>query len=98
MHLPPGFCPIDATIDEVASYRRESRWTTFAKIKNGAYESYMDGRIRKIVFASVIADRERTMAAGRDKKRDVTRAFAKRPRGRPRKPKAEQQAAGAVGE
>jgi hypothetical protein len=67
--LPPDFDPIDATIDEVASWRRESRWTVHKKIREGAYQSYRDGRIRKIVFASVKADRERAMSAALTGKR-----------------------------
>ena len=43
--LPPDFDPIDATVDEVASYRRESRWTVYKKIREGRYESYLDGRV-----------------------------------------------------
>ena len=70
--LPPNFCPLDATIDEVASFRRESRWTVHAKLKNGCYEGYHDGRIHKVIFASVLrrprADhrrgREREEASG----------------------------------
>lgn len=89
--LPPDFCPLDATVDEVASFRREGRWTVFNKICSGVYESYRDGRIRKIVFASVLADRERTIAASRKQPEPepVARAGSdlveKRPRGRPRK-------------
>ena len=82
--LPPDFDPIDATIDEVASWRRESRWTVHKKIREGRYETYLDGRIRKIIFASVKADRERAMSAALTGKR--------RP-GRPRKPRAEAPAA-----
>jgi len=77
--LPPDFDPVDATVDEVAAYRRESRWTVHKKIREGVYRSYLDGRIRKIVFASVMADRERAMSAG---------LTAKRPAGRPRKAEA----------
>ena len=80
LNLPPDFNPIDATIDEVASWRRESRWTVHKKIREGAYQSYRDGRIRKIVFASVMADRERAMSAALTGKR--------RP-GRPPKPPPE---------
>jgi hypothetical protein len=86
--LPPDFCPVDVTVDEVASFRREARWTVFAKIRSGAYESYLDGRIRKIVFASVLADRERAIAesnappdtgkrrVGRPKKQESSSASA----------------------
>jgi hypothetical protein len=76
--LPPDFNPVDAIVDEVASWRRESRWTVHKKIREGAYESYLDGRIRKIIFESVKADRERSLSA--------TLKGGKRQTGRPRKP------------
>ena len=60
--LPPDFDPVDATILEVASWRRESRWTVHRKIREGVYQSYRDGKIRKVIFASVKADRERSIA------------------------------------
>ena len=81
--LPPDFHPVDATVDEVASFRRESRWTVFAKIRSRAYDSYLDGRIRKIVFASVLADRERAIAES-----NAPPDTGKRRPGRPRKPDA----------
>jgi hypothetical protein len=62
MNLPPDFCPLDATREEVASFRRESLTTVNAKVRRGVYESYLDGRIRKIVFASVLRDRDRAIA------------------------------------
>jgi hypothetical protein len=74
--LPADFDPVDATVDEVASYRRESRWTVHKKIRTGVYQSYLDGRIRKVIFASVKADRERAMSPA---------ASPKRRPGRPRK-------------
>jgi hypothetical protein len=55
--LPPGFDPLDATCAEVASYRRESLRTVYEKVQNGTYKSYLDGRIRKILFDSVKVDR-----------------------------------------
>ena len=58
------------------------------KIRDGRYQSYLDGRIRKIIFASVLADRERTIAEAGDKKKPAV----KQPVGRPRKPKPEQSA------
>jgi hypothetical protein len=100
VNLPKDFHPVDATVDEVASFRREGRWTVFNKIRNGAYESYRDGRIRKIVFASVLADRERTIAASRKQPEPepVARAGSdsveKRPKGRPRKSEAATASAG----
>jgi hypothetical protein len=81
--LPPDFNPIDCTVDEVASWRRESRWTTHKKIREGVYESFLDGRIRKIVFASVVADRERAIAASRN-------PTGKRKPGGQRKPRPEE--------
>jgi hypothetical protein len=76
--LPSDFDPLDATIDEVASFRRENRWTVHDKLNKGIYKSYLDGRIRKIIFASVKADRERAMKAEPPPPR-------KRSPGRPRK-------------
>ncbi len=78
--LPPDFDPVGATIEEVAAYRRESRRTVHLKIRQGVYESYRDGRIRKIIFASVKADRERAMSAA---------LTGKRPPGRPRRTQPE---------
>lgn len=77
--LPPDFDPVDATVAEVASYRRESRWTVHKKIRLGIYQSYRDGRIRKIVFSSVLADRERAMGAAAGAKRRVGRPPKPRP-------------------
>jgi hypothetical protein len=74
--LPDNFNPLNATVNEVASWQRESRWTVHKKIREGIYQSYLDGRIRKIIFASVKADRERAMAAPPTNKRKP---------GRPRK-------------
>jgi hypothetical protein len=90
MPLPPGFCPVDATIEEVASFRREGRWTVHQKIRTGVYQSYLDGRIRKIIFASVLADRARTIAEAGGKKKPAVKQPEKRKPGRPRKAKAEQ--------
>ncbi len=71
--LPPGLEPPDLTVDETAAYRRESRWTTHKKIREGVYASYLEGRIRKIVFASVKADRARAIGASKKQKRSVGR-------------------------
>ena len=92
MLLPADFDPIDATVDEVASWRRESRWTVFRKIREGIYASYSDGRIRKVVFASVKADRERALNGAPIGKRAMSAAPTKRPVGRPRKDRAEEHA------
>ena len=88
VNLPDNFHPVDATVDEVASFRREGRWTVFQKIRDGRYESYRDGRIRKVIFASVLADRERTIAAGR-KHPERDEPVVKKPVGRPKRPKPE---------
>jgi hypothetical protein len=77
--LPKDFHPIDCTPEEAASYRRESLRTVYAKIKDGRYESYRESRIRKIIFASVLADRERAIEASR-----TPEASGKRRVGRPR--------------
>jgi hypothetical protein len=84
--LPPDFCPVDATVDEVASFRREGRWMVFKKIREGRYESYLEGRIRKIIFASVLEDRERAIAAS-----NAPPDTGKRRVGRPPKDAAQQQ-------
>jgi hypothetical protein len=86
--LPSGFDPVDATVDEVASYRRESRWTVHQKVRTGVYESYLDGRIRKIVFASVKRDRERVMGAALSP--GGAASTGKRKPGRPRKPRPDE--------
>jgi hypothetical protein len=85
LHLPPDFHPLDATREEVASFRRESLTTVNEKIKDGRYQSYLEGRIRKIVFASVLADRERAITASLKPP-----SPGKRPVGRPRKPRPDQ--------
>ena len=89
-----GFELIDGKVEEVASFRRESIWTVFEKIRDRRYDAYLDGRVRKIIFASVLADRDRAIAAGCDKKSPAAlKALAsrkppeKRRRGRPKKQK-----------
>jgi hypothetical protein len=62
--LPPGLEPPDLFVAEVASWRRESEWIVNKKIRDGVYESYLDGNRRKVVFASVVADRDRAVAKG----------------------------------
>jgi ABC-type glutathione transport system ATPase component len=53
LRIIAGLMPAtSATVNEVASWQRESRWTVFKKIREGVYQSYLDGRIRKIIFAS----------------------------------------------
>ena len=84
--LPPGLQPPDLTVAETAAYRRESVWTTFQKIRTGIYASFLDGRIRIVVFSSVVADRERAMTGA-----TAPPATTKRRRGRPRKPRPEEE-------
>ena len=62
--LPPNFDPVDASVQEVMAYRRESYSTVRRKLRLELYESYLDGDRRMIIFASVKADRERSIAKG----------------------------------
>lgn len=84
--LPPDFCPAICTFDEACSYARHSRWTGHQKVKEGRWRTFRDGRLRKVIFASVLEDMERTMAIGSDKIEPVI----KRKRGRPPKPRPEE--------
>jgi hypothetical protein len=85
VNLPRDFNPLDCTVAEASSFRRESIWTTFRKIREGIYESYLDGRVRKIVFASVKADRDRMLAASHTPPEPT----GKRKVGRPKRPTPE---------
>jgi len=73
----------DATVSEVMAYRRESARTVFRKIASGVYQSYKNGDSRLIVWESVLADRERSLARGAQL--PSRPATGKRPPGRPRK-------------
>ena len=53
--------PLDLTISEVQRLRGEGRSTVKKKIRDGRYKSYLSGRRRKVVVASVLADRDREM-------------------------------------
>lgn len=75
IHLPPDFCPKYSTLDEACSYARHGRWHGHQKIKAGRWKVFKDGRRTVVVFASVVADEERLMAASEVKRRP----------GRPRK-------------
>jgi hypothetical protein len=81
--LPPNFDPVDATVKEVMAYRRESYSTVRRKLRLGLYESYLDGDRRMIIFASVKADREQSIAKG--PQLIPENPAVKRNRGRPRK-------------
>jgi hypothetical protein len=76
--LPPDFATTvtDCTIAEAMAFRRLSRWSVYAKIRDGSFRAFKDGRITKIVVASLVADRERQLNAPKT---------AKRKPGRPRK-------------
>jgi hypothetical protein len=81
LNLPSGFDPIDATIDEVASWRRCSRWTVHDRMRRGIYKFYKDGNYTKIVFQSVKAERAATIERSKN-------PTGKKPVGRPRKKSA----------
>jgi hypothetical protein len=65
--LPPDFASTvtDCTVSEAASFRRCSRWTIFAKIREGDLVAFKDGRVTKITVASLVRDRDRSLAAAR---------------------------------
>jgi hypothetical protein len=78
----PKFAPLDASISDVQRLRGESRSTVLRKIEKGVYQSYLSGGMRKIVLASVYADRDAEIAANRKK---LIPPNAKREARRPRK-------------
>jgi hypothetical protein len=80
--LPPDL-RVDARVEEVMAFRRESSRTVFRKIASGAYKSYKSGDTRLILWESVLADRERCLALGPQLTR--RQAGDKRQPGRPRK-------------
>jgi hypothetical protein len=59
------FAPLDATVAQVMRLRSESRSTVRRKIASGEYQSYLTpgGRVRRVILASVYADRERAIAS-----------------------------------
>jgi hypothetical protein len=57
--------PLDLSVAQVAELRSESRSTVLRKLKTGRYRSYLSGGKRKIIAASVYADRELEMKAGK---------------------------------
>ena len=87
--LPSDLSPPDLTVREVAAYRRCSPWQVYKLIRQGVYESYLDGRVRKVIFASVLREREQVIAADRHMvaPKSPGRPPRKRPVGRPRKAK-----------
>jgi hypothetical protein len=87
--------PLDLSVAQVAELRSESRSTVLRKLKTGRYRSYLSGGKRKIIAASVYADRELEMKTGGPVRPQPTPAT--RPTGRPPKhPKPEPSAASAA--
>ena len=56
--------PLDLSVAQVAELRSESRSTVLRKLKTGRYRSYLSGGKRKIIAASVLADRDLEMKTG----------------------------------
>ena len=56
--------PLDLSVAEVARLRSESRSTVLRQMRSGRYRSYLSGGKRKIIAASVYADRELEMKTG----------------------------------
>ena len=60
------FVPIDARVEDVCRLLGVSRSSVRRKIASGEYQSYLSGpggRVRRVILASVYADRERAIAA-----------------------------------
>ena len=55
---------LDYSVAQVMKLRNESRSTVLRKVKSQRYRSYLSGGKRKIVAASVHADRELEMKTG----------------------------------
>jgi hypothetical protein len=56
--------PLDLSVAQVMELRGESRSTVRRKMKIGSYRSYLSGGRRKVIAASVFADRELEMKTG----------------------------------
>jgi hypothetical protein len=78
--------PLDLSVAQVAELRSESRSTVQRKLRSGRYRSYLSGGKRKIIAASVYADRELEMKTGQQVRPQPTPAT--RP-GRRKHPKPE---------
>ena len=81
--IPIDFNCVDATVEQVMAYRGESASKVFRKMRDGTYVSYVNGKRRMIVFASVKLDRDRCIARGPQLL--PLNQPGKRPLGRPRK-------------
>jgi hypothetical protein len=51
------------TLSNAGKITSESEWKVRKKIDEGRYESYLDGRIRKVTLRSIKADQERLLKA-----------------------------------
>ena len=88
--IPPDFNPKYCTIAEACSFAKCSPWTAYQRLRQGRWKAVKDGRVNKIIFASIKAD----MAALPERPQGAPsrRPPEKRPVGRPRKhPKPETQ-------
>jgi hypothetical protein len=86
MPLPEGFSPEYCTVEEGRSFAKCSRWTAFKKLREGRWRAVKDGRINKVIFATIKAD----MEALPERAVGSPPTSTKRPVGRPRKhPKPE---------
>jgi hypothetical protein len=56
--------PLDLSVLQVMQLRSESRSTVLRKLRSDRYRSYLSGGKRKIIAASVHADRELEMKTG----------------------------------
>jgi hypothetical protein len=81
--LPPERQPLDGTVQQVMAFRLESARTVWRKITTGTYKSYKNGDARMIEWASVLADREASIALGPQLAEPPK--TGKRSRGRPKK-------------
>ena len=83
--IPIDFNPIDATVEQGGqTHRGESASKVFRKMRDGTYVSYVNGKRRMIVFASVKLDRDRCIARGPQFTAAVAHGV-KRKLGRPKK-------------
>ena len=78
--------PLDLSVAQVAKIRSESRSTVLRKLRLGRYRSYLSGGKRKIIAASVYADRELEMKTGQPARPQPARPQPA-PKTRPGRPK-----------
>jgi hypothetical protein len=64
-HLPTDFNPAYATPVEVCAFTRLSRSEIERRLRDGTYQSFLASKNKRlIVFASVLADQKKRIAAG----------------------------------